>query len=479
MDTEQLYRERLSRYTAAMRNEQPDCVPIRPFVAEFTAKYAGYTNQEVVHDFEKAFLAVRKCAADFDWDALVPNMVYVWTGLTQAIGLRYYGIPGIHTSPDMGFQYLEPPEDQAFMREDEYDALIDDPTAFLFNVWFPRVCAEASEIGQPTTYRKNLSLVKGGMAMLHYFQSFGPQIERMRQESGTPPAIAGIFKAPLDILADKLRGYVGLTMDMHTQPGKVLQACEALMPHLCHVGLSTADPHRRLPIGFWMHRGCVPFVTPAQFKSHYWPTLRPIIEEFWKHGHQTLFYAEGDWTYHLDDFAELPDRSIVYHVDRGDIFKVHQKLGHKFCLSGGIPNYLLSFGSPEEVRECCKKVIEGVAREGGYIMDASAIMQSDTRTENLRAMTEATRDYGVYSGGSYRVSLPEDALGPRPSPADRRLPGLSGHPESRIGPGVCTPWAEEVQRLPPITGDPELVRRIWEFTDSFANTFIWQCLLSF
>jgi hypothetical protein len=94
MDTEQLYRERLSRYTAAMRNEQPDCVPIRPFVAEFTAKYAGYTNQEVVHDFKKAFLAVRKCAADFDWDALVPNMVYVWTGLTQAIGLRYYGIPG-------------------------------------------------------------------------------------------------------------------------------------------------------------------------------------------------------------------------------------------------------------------------------------------------------------------------------------------------------------------------------------------------
>ena len=27
-------------------------------------------------------------------------------------------------------------------------------------------------------------------------------------------AIAGIFKAPFDILADKLRGYIGLTMDM-------------------------------------------------------------------------------------------------------------------------------------------------------------------------------------------------------------------------------------------------------------------------
>ena len=45
-------------------------------------------------------------------------------------------------------------------------------------------------------------------------------------------------------------------------------------------------------------------------------------------------------------------------------------------------------------------VIDGVAQDGGYIMDASAIMQNDTREENLRAMTEFTREYGVYSSGS-------------------------------------------------------------------------------
>src|SRR5512139_3867455 len=134
MDTEQLYEQRLARYVTAMRNEKPDRIPIRPFVAEFTAKYAGYTCQEVVHDYEKAFAAARKCAADFDWDAVVGNMVYVWTGLTQAIGLRYYGIPGIDVPPNIGFQYKEPPEDQAFMRPEEYDEFIRDPTGFLFNV---------------------------------------------------------------------------------------------------------------------------------------------------------------------------------------------------------------------------------------------------------------------------------------------------------------------------------------------------------
>ena len=107
---EQLYATRLRRYVSAMRNEKPDAVPIRPFVAEFVASYAGYTCQEVTHDYEKAFAAVRQCAAEFDWDALVPNMVYVWTGLTQAIGLEYYGVPGIDIPADVGFQYIEPSE---------------------------------------------------------------------------------------------------------------------------------------------------------------------------------------------------------------------------------------------------------------------------------------------------------------------------------------------------------------------------------
>lgn len=395
-DMEQLYAERLNRYVTAMRNEKPDMIPIRPFVAEFTAKYAGYTCQEVAHDFEKAFAAARKCAADFDWDAVVGNMVYVWTGLTQAIGLKYYAVPGIDIPPETGFQYCEPSEENAFMKPDEYDQLIEDPTGFLFNVWLARVSADVSAMGEPTSYRNNLSFLKGGMAMLSYFNAFGRQNELLRTESGTVSAISGILKAPFDIIADKLRGYLGLITDVMERPDKVLAACEALMPHLLHVALSGADPEKNVPIGFWMHRGCVPFVSQKHFDKFYWPTLKPIIEEIWAHGHQVLFYAEGNWNAHLNAFAELPAQSIVYHVDQADIFEVHKTIGHKFCISGGINNWLLSNGTPDEVRDRCKKVIDGVAGDGGYIMDASAIVQDDAKVENIRAMTEFTREYGVY-----------------------------------------------------------------------------------
>jgi hypothetical protein len=474
------YNERLNRYVTAMRNEMPDMVPIRPFVAEFTAKYAGFTAQEVVHDYDKAFAAARKCAADFDWDAVVGNMVYVWTGLTQAIGLRYYGIPGIDVPAEMGFQYREPNENNAFMKEDEYDQLIDDPTGFLYNVWLPRVSTEIVAPGSPNSYRNNLALVKGGMAMWNYFMAFGTQNQRLKDESGTVSAISGIFKAPFDILADKLRGYIGLTMDMMTQPDKVLKACEALMPHLYNVAISSADPNRRVPIGYWMHRGCKPFVSAGQFESHYWPTVKPIIEELWKNGHQTLFYAEGDWKHHLESFTELPDSSIVYHVDRGDIFEVSKVLGSKFCLSGGISNFLLSHGKLEDLRSHVKKIIDEVARDGGYIVDASAIMQNDTCTEKLRALTDFVREHGVYSRGHATPNPTDDfTVSPAPDAKFGETYGVRSFPQTKTKAGVCIPWEEELKILPPINGDAQLTQRIWENIEGFGNMFIWQCLLSF
>ena len=469
-DMQQLYDHRLNRYTTAMRNGKPDMVPIRPFVAEFTAKYAGFTCQEVTHDYEKAFEAARKCAADFDWDAVVGNMVYVWTGLTQAIGLKYYAAPGIDIDKDTGFQYLEPPEGQAFMNADEYDALIDDPTGFLYNVWLPRVCHDVMAPGEPSTYRNNLSFVKGAMGMMQYFTGFGTQAQQLKEESGTVSAIAGILKAPLDIIADKLRGYLGLITDLVERPKKVLAACEALAPHLLAVAMGSSDPTCTVPIGHWMHRSCVPFISPDQFDEFHWPTLKPIIQELWSAGRQTLFYAEGNWNRHLDAFAELPDGSIVYHVDQDDIFDVHRKIGHKFCLSGGIPNFLLAYGKPEQVREHVRKVIEEVAQDGGYILDASAIVQNAARVENMQVMTDAAREYGVYSSSS----SPPPGGPPRASGIDN--PDWA---RSSVAPGVCVPWEQKKTELPAISGDEALVKTIWENVDALGNMYIWQCLLSF
>lgn len=471
VDMENRYQQRLARYTTAMRNGRPDMVPIRPFVAEFTGTYAGYTPQQLTHDYRLAFEAAARCAADFDWDAVVGNMVYVWTGLTQAVGIKYYGVPGMDIPAETGFQYREPPAGGEFMMADEYDRLIADPTRFLYEVWLPRASKSIQPAGAPVTYGHDLSLVRGGMAMMQYFGGFPAQGARLRRASGTVSAISGILKAPMDILADKLRGYLGLVDDLFTQPEKVLAACEALAPHLLHIARGGADPERNLPVTIWMHRGCVPFVTPQHFEKIYWPTLRPIVESLWADGHQTLFYAEGNWDYHLETFAELPEQSIIYHVDQGDLAKAHRVLGDRFCLSGGLSNVTLAYGTPEKVADEVKRILDIAAVDGGYIMDASAIMQNESLVENVRAMTEATRKYGVYGTTPQpprtipSFSPSTDPMGSLPTPATPA--------------GTCEPWPLFRQDLPPSCGEEEIFERIWGNVDGLANLFIWHMLLSF
>lgn len=50
----------------------------------------------MAHDYPKALEAARRCARDFDWDAVVPEMIATWTGMLQAMGLRYYAMANMY-----------------------------------------------------------------------------------------------------------------------------------------------------------------------------------------------------------------------------------------------------------------------------------------------------------------------------------------------------------------------------------------------
>ena len=226
-----------------------------------------------------------------------------------------------------------------------------------------------------------------------------------------------------------------------------------------------------------MHRGGVPFVSPEIFQNIYWATVKPIIEELWADGHQTLFYAEGKWDHHLESFAELPERSIVYHVDQGDIFKAHRVLGEKFCLSGGVSERAV--GAAARRTTCAntaRRCIDGVARDGGYIMDASAIVQNDAKVENIRAMTDFTREYGVYSQGRSEELPVYRASNGRPAGNARLHPATD---QVRRAPGVCQPWREKRATMPAAIDNEPLCQRVWEDIDALANMYVWQILLSF
>lgn len=51
--------------------------------------------------------------------------------------------------------------------------------------------------------------------------------------------------------------------------------------------------------------------------------------------------------------------------------------------------------------------------------------------------------------------------------------------EPRLEPGVCIAWEQKLKELPKISGDEELIRKVWEDNDALAYVYIWHCLLSF
>jgi hypothetical protein len=49
----------------------------------------------------------------------------------------------------------------------------------------------------------------------------------------------------------------------------------------------------------------------------------------------------------------------------------------------------------------------------------------------------------------------------------------------RRPPGTCIPWDEKREEFPQVSGDKELVKRVWEDIDALGYVYIWQVLLSF
>jgi hypothetical protein len=61
-----------------------------------------------------------------------------------------------------------------------------------------------------------------------------------------------------------------------------------------------------------------------------------------------------------------------------------------------VPLSMLVGGIPDDVKDYCKKLIKVVGKGGGFIM-APATALDDAKPENVKAMFDITKEYGVYS----------------------------------------------------------------------------------
>ncbi len=80
-----------------------------------------------------------------------------------------------------------------------------------------------------------------------------------------------------------------------------------------------------------------------------------------------------------------------------DIFKAKEILGNHMCLMGDVPPALLSLGTPEQVTQYCRRLIDQVGRGGGFILAQGCTVPAEAKFENVRAMVEAAERFGDYN----------------------------------------------------------------------------------
>jgi uroporphyrinogen-III decarboxylase len=97
----------------------------------------------------------------------------------------------------------------------------------------------------------------------------------------------------------------------------------------------------------------------------------------------------------MEYLLDLPKGSILVHLDTTDIFKAKEILKGHLCIKGNVPASILQVGSVQDVEAHCKKLIEVVGKDGGFILSPRG-STDEVKSENLMAMIESTKKYGVY-----------------------------------------------------------------------------------
>ncbi|MBI5440537.1 MAG: uroporphyrinogen decarboxylase [Deltaproteobacteria bacterium] len=409
------HRRRAQRLKDAITLKKPDRVPIRASIANYLAEFAGMTAYDLMYDSGKYREARIRFHEEFDPDYLVyagaasPGRVF------DILDYKLYRWAGHGIPKESPLQALE----LELMGPDDYDRLIADPESYCLRSWmpkafgvleglqllpsffttmeFPGVPGFATPVGTPDVQKALKALLEAGTAALEWAGAVGQADAHIVSTFGAPAVREGFSKAPFDIIGDTFRGTRALSLDLFRRPAKVIEAMERIVPIAVDLGVRSANA-RRSPLVFMpLHKGADGFISSKDFEKFYWPTLKAVILGLINEGLVPSLFAEGGYNQRLDVIVDpdIPAGRTCWLFDRTDMVKVKERLGGWACFAGNVPGAMMNIGTPEEVSDCVKKLLDTVAGDGGYILSLGASIDR-AKAENVHAMFNTCREYGVY-----------------------------------------------------------------------------------
>jgi uroporphyrinogen-III decarboxylase len=406
------YKQRVQRLIDVYNLKEPDRVPVSLMVGSLPAYLFGTNYYECMYDYEKAVQAWDKFNQDFlDADSLASPAMVIPARVYDLLDYKLYKWPGHGLAKNAnGIQFVE----GEYMMANEYDALMRNPSDFWMRTYMPRIFGSLESwrllspftniielpamnfmpYSNPEVQNSLKTLINVGNELLKYVQVTA-EFSRKTLEAGYPAARGALAKAPFDVIGDTLRGTSGIIGDMFRRPDKLLEAIDVVTSLMIESVINTVNATKGLAAMFPLHKGADGWMSDAQFEKFYWPSLKKVINAFINEGILVTLFAEGSYETRLSSINEFPKGAVTWLFDRTDMAKAKKALGDKCCISGNVPTSLMATGTPKTVKEYCRKLIETCGKGGGYILACGASIDNG-KPENIRAMLDAAKEYGVY-----------------------------------------------------------------------------------
>jgi uroporphyrinogen-III decarboxylase len=412
-EAEKGYKDRVTRFIRAFQLQEPDRVPCILPASNYAAYYAGMDLRTVMYDYDKLAEAWLKFFHDFkdDLDSYIPPGRVPPGRAMEAVDYKLYKWPGHGISGDTtSYQCVE----AEYMKADEYDALLRDPSDFWLRTYLPRIFGvfkafpqlppwtSFEEIavqsfvpfGNPDIQAGFKALFDAGTESLKWLAKVS-EVAGLAAAEGIPGIMSGLAKAPFDTLGDTLRGTQGVMMDMFQRPDKLHEAMERIASLAIKSAMNMANSGAGPVVFMPLHKGADGFMSDKQYETFYWPTFKKVIMALVNEGIMVVLFAEGSYNTRFDYIKELPKGATAWWFDQTDIIRAKKELGDMCCIMGNVPTSLMMTGTSEEVKEYCKNLIEVCGRNGGYILTGGASIDKGPEV-NMRAMMGAAREYGTY-----------------------------------------------------------------------------------
>ena len=408
---EKAYQQRVKRLIDVIKLNKPDRVPVMYPITLFPAYYAKSNLQQVMYDYNLLRRAWLKFIDEFEMDIYAGPAVVSPGRMFDNLDYKLFYWPGHGINANASsYQFAE----GEYMKADEYDALIEDPSDFWLRVYMPRIFGAFKPFQQlnpftsiieiPTGYfvpytrpdvRSALkALLDAGQEVAEWMKAVA-DCDQRALSIGIPSLRGSFTKAPFDIIGDAMRGTRGIMLDMYQRPDKLIEAMEKITPLAIKTAVASVNSAVGVAITIPLHKGADGFMSKQQFDTFYWPTLKKVILGIVDEGIVPVLFAEGSYNTRLETVSELPGASVIWWFDQTDMARAKSILGGTTCIAGNVPSSLLCTGTPRDVKAYCRKLIELCSKGGGYILTGGAIID-EANPDNLRALMEASKEYGVY-----------------------------------------------------------------------------------